>query len=69
MAFACIYYDNGNNQLSASATGKQIGLTKYAIYWAKKKSTNRIGLIMSGDKKGFEVVDADQKRPSSRKNS
>jgi hypothetical protein len=62
MVFACIHYDNGNKQLSASATGKQIGLTKYAIYRAKKKSTKRIGLIMSGDKKGFEFVDADQTR-------
>ena len=62
MVFACIHYDNDNKQLSASATGKQIGLTKYAIYQAKKKSTKRIGLIMSGDKKGFEFVDADQTR-------
>ena len=62
MVFACLHYDNGSNQLSASASGKQIGLIKWAISRAKKTSSNRIGLIMSGDKKGFEFVDADQTR-------
>ena len=62
MVCACIHNCEDNNQLSGSAIGHHLGVNKNFVSRAKFKSYKRVALITSGDKKGFEFVDTDQKR-------
>ena len=45
-----------------NAIGRQVGMHRKGINRSKIKSCNRVAQIMSGDKKGFEFADTDQKR-------
>ena len=60
MVCVCIHNCNDDNQLSVSAIGHQVGVSKSLVSRAKIKTNHRIALIMSGDKKGLEFVDTDQ---------
>ena len=62
MVNACIHNCNDGNQLSMNAIGRQVGMHRSSISRSKIKSYNRVALIKSGDKKGYEFVDTDQKR-------
>jgi hypothetical protein len=62
MVCAFIHSCKDDYQLSVSAIGHQVGVSKILVSHAKIKTYHRIALFMSGDKKGFEFVDTDQNR-------
>ena len=57
----CIHNCKDDHQLSVSAIGHHLGVNKNFVSRAKFKSYKRVALVTSGDKKGFEFVDTDQK--------
>ncbi len=62
MVCACIHKCEDDNQLSVSAIGRQVEVSKMLVSHAKIKTYHQIALIVSGGKKGFEFIDTDQKR-------